>query len=232
MSSKNIHKILTAMAVILFPFVLNAATPFQEVVEEETITVTKVLSDSTTVSAVFTDPEAARRFAESDALVPAADVLPSKPRRMSPFMFGLELGTCLDLSGTDLSTFNAEIVVGYRHKIIQLLGIRAGIHKSLGTRDSFIPLYVVFRTGFIPRPTLMFMQLSAGYSFNTVASSPMFGDITASVGAGVNLVRRPRFQSNIIFSLGFRHFSERHQQLAQIAKQNVGFAQISFGISM
>ena len=223
---------MTAIAAIIMPFCLFASNSTPSIQERQTITVTKLLSDSTTVSATFTDPAEARRFADSPDIVPAMETADAGPRKMSKFMVGLEVGTCLDLSGADMSTFNAEILFGYRHKVIQLLGVSAGVHKSLGTRDSFIPLYVVFRTGFLPRPTLMFFQTSAGYSFNTVSSSPTFGDITATVGCGVNLVQRPRFQSNIVFALGFRHFSERHQALANVGKPNVGFAQISFGISM
>ena len=199
----------------------------------QTITVTKVYTDSTTTSRTFTNLEDAERWAATnlEEVTKAAD-MKSKRTKMSSFMIGAELGTGLDLSGTDLSTFNFDVLLGYRSKAIQFLGIGAGVHKSLGTRDSFIPLQVVFRTGFIPRPTLAFMQVSAGYSFNTIASSPMFGDVTATVGGGINLVQRPKFQSYITLSFGFRHISERHQALAQLSKPNVGFVQIALGVSM
>lgn len=159
---------------------------------------------------------------------------PDRPKRtkMSNVMIGAELSTGLDLSGSDMSTFNADILAGYRHKVIQLLGLSLGIHKSLGTRDSFIPVQLVFRTGFRPRPSLMFMHVSAGYSFNTIASSPMFGDFIATLGCGINLTQQPRFQSKVILAIGFRHFTEKHQAMASITKPNLGFAQISFGISM
>lgn len=91
---------------------------------------------------------------------------------------------------------------------------------------------VVFRTGFRQNPTLFFMHFNAGYSFNTVSRSSMFGDITATLGCGINLVQRPKFQSNIVAGFGFRHFARRHQEMAQIYKPNVGFALISLGISM
>lgn len=234
MRPQNLITILTAIAAILFSNNNTfAQTRFAESVTEEIITVSKVLSDSTIVTATFTDRGEAEEFARSAAIDPKELLKPDdKPKHKSPVMFGLEFGTGLDLSGTDMSTFNADFLVGYRHKVISLLGFGAGIHKSLGTRDCFIPLYAVFRTGFTARPTLAFMHLSLGYSFNTVSHSPMFGDTTATVGAGINLVQKPRFQSNIILAFGYRHFSERHQELANITKPNIGFAQISFGISM
>lgn len=233
MRPKSLQIILTAIAAILFSGNAYSRAPFEKVETEETITVTKVLSDSTVVTAEFTDRQLAEEFAKTNDLVPPVREETKKlPTSMSKIMYGLELGTGLDLSGTDMSTFNADILVGYRYKYVQLAGFGFGIHKSLGSRDSFMPLYAVFRTGFSPRPTLAFLHLSVGYSFNTVSRSPMFGDTTATLGAGFNLVQRPRFQSNIIIAFGYRHFNERHQALANITKANIGFAQISFGISM
>ncbi len=188
------------------------------------ITDTVAADDYSRFEIKFLETVAADRLIEPEA--------PPRPKKMSNVMFGIELGTGLDLSSTDMSTFNADIVVGYRHKLIQFLGVSVGLHKSLGTRDSFLPIQAVFRTGFRKTPTLFFMQASVGYSFNTISSSPMFGDTMATVGAGLNLVQRPKFQSNLILSFGFRHFTERHQEMAQINKPNIGFAQISFGISI
>ncbi|MDE6810938.1 MAG: hypothetical protein K2J15_01160 [Muribaculaceae bacterium] len=219
----------------IFLMAITAFIAFSQASAQDTttITVTKVFSDSTTVSRTFKDMKAAQRWAESGSYSQLADA-DLKPVRTSPsnFMMGAELGTGLDLSGMDLSTFNIDFLFGYRGRAIQLLGVGAGLHKSLGSRDSFIPLQVVFRTGFSSRQTLAFMHVSAGYSFNTVSSSPMFGDVTATIGGGINLVQKPKFQSNITLSFGFRHFSERHQELAQVFKPNVGFVQIAMGISM
>ncbi|MDE6234210.1 MAG: hypothetical protein K2M56_00485 [Muribaculaceae bacterium] len=234
MRPQKLSTILTAIAAILFCIPTRAQAPYGEnVTEEETITVTKVMADSTVITAVFSDRLQADEFARSGSLVPQRVATEKEPpKKMSPLMLGLEFGTGLDLSSTDMSTFNADFIVGYRHKVIQLLGIQAGIHKSLGTRDSFIPIYAVFRTGFLPRPTLAFMHISVGYSFSTISNSPMFGDTSATIGAGINLVSRPKFQSNIILAVGYRHFSDRHQELAKVTKPNISFAQISFGISM
>lgn len=203
----------------------------------EKVVITRFLSDGTvrtdTISSpgeiiVKTDnsatPLVAKRYASKEKL-------PVK-KELRSLMTGLELSTALDLSSSDMSTFNADLLFGYRRKVIQFLGVSLGIHKSLGTRDCFLPLQAVFRTGFSPRPTLAFMHLSAGYSFNTIARSKMFGDYMATIGAGVNLVQKRKFQSNIVLAFGFRHLNRDHQALTSISKPNLGFAQISFGISM
>lgn len=195
----------------------------------EKMVVTRYLSDGS----VRTDTISGTDLNNSALLQPAPQA-PRKPKRtkMNPVMIGAELSTSLDLSGADMSTFNADLLLGYRHKLIQFLGVSLGMHKSLGTRDSFIPVQLVFRTGVVPRQELLFLHISAGYSFNTISSSPMFGDLAASVGCGVNLVQKPSFQSRVILAFGFRHFTEKHQALASVSKPNVGFAQIAFGISM
>lgn len=233
MRPQNLSLILTALAAILFPVLTVAVTDSpREILTEETIVVTKLMSDSTIVSATFTDANLAEQFAKSSDLQPVVPIDEKKVKKeMSPLMVGLELGTSLDLSGNDMSTFNVDIIGGYRNKLFQLIGVGAGFHKSLGSRDRFIPLYVVVRTGFIPRPTLLFMHLSLGYSFNTISDSAMFGDTTAAIGCGINLVRKPRYQSNIILSFGYRHFNKRHQAHINVSKPNLGFAQISFGLS-
>ena len=163
----------------------------QQEISTERVIITRYLSDGTVRNDTI-DSSGKRH----DITLLSGDTQPvvrpaamRKPRRtkMSSVMIGAELSTGLDLSGADMSTFNADLLIGYRHKVIQLLGLSLGIHKSLGTRDSFIPIQIVFRTSFRPRPSLMFMHFSTGYSFNTMAS---------------------------------------------IGKPNLGFAQISFGISM
>ncbi len=197
--------------------------------DTEKMVVTRYLSDGSVRTDTISGPEL-----KSDPLLKALPEIPARPKRtkMNPVMIGAELSTSLDLSGADMSTFNADLLLGYRHKLIQFLGVSFGMHKSLGNRDSFIPIQLVFRTGVVPRQQLLFLHLSAGYSFNTISSSPTFGDLAASVGCGVNLVQRPSFQSRVILAFGFRHFTEKHQALASVSKPNVGFAQIAFGISM
>lgn len=233
----RILTLITALAAIFF-FSANALAESPEsqangeTIIEQKVIITKVLDDGT----VITEEGDTSLLDNADSSILQArtpkESDPLKKREMSKFMMGIELGTGLDVSSNDLSTFNADIIFGYRYKAIQLLGVQVGIHKSLGSRDSFIPLSLVFRTSFRSKPSLCFFHMNAGYSFNTISSSPMFGDITATIGCGVNLVQRPKFQSNIILGFGFRHFNRRHQEMTQIAKDNVGFAQISLGISI
>lgn len=243
---KNIAKVLLAIGltgvICTRGNAQNTGKHFGEPVKEketsmEKVVITRFLSDGSIKTDTIHSPGEiiVKTDKGTEPLIPKRYSNPVETKgqpKLRTIMTGLELSTALDLSSTDMSTFNADILFGYRNKAIQFLGVSVGVHKSLGSRDCFLPLQLVFRSGFQSRPTLMFMQLSGGYSFNTIARSPLFGDYMASIGAGVNLVQTRKLQSYIVLAFGFRHLNETHQELTSIRKPNLGFAQISFGISM
>ncbi|MCM1152879.1 MAG: hypothetical protein NC328_04420 [Muribaculum sp.] len=156
---------------------------------------------------------------------------PSRVLTNSHFTWGADLGTSIDLGGHDMSTFDLDVNLGYKSSLIRFLGVGVGIHRSFGNGNMFIPFYVMFRSSFRTKPSLFFLNLRAGYSFNTVENSPTYGDISASIGVGINLAMTSRIQSHIILSWGFRHFRERHRELFALDTQNINLAQLSFGVN-
>ncbi|MBD5269536.1 MAG: hypothetical protein K2M67_09255 [Muribaculaceae bacterium] len=155
----------------------------------------------------------------------------SRSLATSHFTWGAEVGSSIDLSGHDMSTFDADVLVGYKNPVIRLAGIGAGIHRAFGNGNNFVPLYAVFRSSFRSKPSLCFFHLKAGYSFNTIGDSPTFGDWVGSIGCGVNLAMSKSFQSHILLAFGFRHFNKRHQSEVKIDVKDVYMAQISFGVN-
>ncbi|MDE6753273.1 MAG: hypothetical protein K2J82_01520 [Muribaculaceae bacterium] len=149
----------------------------------------------------------------------------------SHFTWGAELGTSIDISGYDSSTFNIDAIFGYKNSLFRTLGMGVGIHRALGTGDNFIPVYAIMRTSFSKKPGLFFMSLKAGYSFNTISNSPTFGDTNASLGAGINLAMSKNFQSHIILGYEFRHFNQKHRDKYSIEAENVSLATLTFGVN-
>lgn len=190
---------------------------------ETTTTETAGSLSADNVSALKTEPAPTER----ESLFPEA----SRSLAFSHFTWGAEIGASIDLGGHDMSTFDADVLLGYKNKYIRLAGIGAGIHRAFGTGNNFIPVYLVLRSSFRSKPSLFFMHLKAGYSFNTIGESPMFGDWVGSVGAGINLAMSRRFQSHIILALGFRHFNERHRTEVELDVKDVYIAQLSFGVN-
>ncbi len=147
------------------------------------------------------------------------------------FAFGIELGSSIDVSGYDMSTFDADINIGFKNNFIRTVGLGTGVHRSFGTRDTYVPVYFLFRSSFSSRPQPLFMHLQAGYSFNTLADSPTFGDTTACIGLGINLSSSRKFRTHIIVGYCFRHFDTKHQDMTRVDRENVSLAQLSFGIN-
>lgn len=149
----------------------------------------------------------------------------------SHFTWGAELGSSIDLSGYDTSTFNVDVTLGYKNSVITLLGVGAGVHRAFGTGDNFVPVYAVVRTSFSKRPRRFFLSFKAGYSFNTIGDAPTFGDSNASLGAGINLATSRKFKSFLILAYEFRHIDRRHKSTITLDADNIALASLSFGVN-
>lgn len=149
----------------------------------------------------------------------------------SHFTWGAEVGASVDMDGNNLSTFDLDAVLGYKNKYLKIVGVGAGIHRALGSGNMFIPVYALIRTSFRQKPSLFFLNFRTGYSFNTIGDSPIFGDFSTAAGLGINLAMSRKFQSHIIISYVYRHFSSRNQDVARLSINNSNLAQISFGVN-
>lgn len=173
---------------------------------------------------------------ENDAMV---DSIPADRRNISDsantdkshFAWGAEFGISVDMSGYDSSTFNVDAMAGYRNSYLHILGLGAGIHRSIGSGDNYVPLYAIVRTSFSKRPRLLFMNLKIGYSFNTIGDAPTFGDTNASIGAGITLASGKTYRSYIILGYEFRHFTKRNQAKVDIEADDVSLVSLSFGVN-
>lgn len=163
----------------------------------------------------------------------AESFFPQRARSLeeSHFSWGAEFGTSIDVSGYDSSTFNVDALFGYKNKYLRLLGMGVGIHRSFGTGDNFVPVYAVVRTSFSSRPKLFFMSFKAGYSFNTISNSSTFGDVNASLGAGINLAVSRKFRTHIILGYEFRHFNQKHREKYSLEAEDISLATLSLGVN-
>lgn len=173
------------------------------------------------------EEEKEKKDYEAESIFPES----SKPLSESHFTWGGEFGASIDLSGYDTSTFDVDIILGYKNNYFKIIGVGAGVHRAFGTGDNFIPVYAVMRTSFSTKPRLLFMSLKAGYSFNTMGDAPTFGDINASLGCGINLAMSKKFRSHIILAYEFRHFNKRHKDVLNIHADDISLATLSFGVN-
>lgn len=150
----------------------------------------------------------------------------------SHFTWGAEAGASIDISGYDMSTFDVDLLVGYKNKAIRILGVGVGVHRSVQTGDNFIPVYATIQTSFRSKPSLFFFSAKIGYSFNTISNSPMFGDTMSTIGCGINLSKSRVASSYILVSAGSRYFNNRHiDQFDRIDRHYVFIASLAVGVS-
>ncbi len=146
------------------------------------------------------------------------------------FTWGAYLGSSVDLTGNDLTTFDANLQFGYSLPYLQMIGVGVGVRRSLGSRNTFVPLDVVVRTNFRRRPSLLFMNFQSGYSFNTISEDRYKGGFQMSLGLGVNLTQSPKLKSYIMLSYGFFHINARQVDNLRMDMNYVNLAQLGIGI--
>lgn len=147
------------------------------------------------------------------------------------FALGIEIGSSIDLTANNLSTFDSDIVAGYRNSFIQLAGIGIGIHKALDSSNNFIPLYAVFRSSFRNSPSKVFLNATVGYSFNSIESSASKGGFNMSLGLGIHLWETESMRSHLILSYGLMHLNDRQVAEISVSNTNISMARICFGLT-
>ena len=156
----------------------------------------------------------------------------NRPLHTSHFTWGADLGASLDLTANDMSTFDLDFILGYKNSLFKTLGVGVGIHRTVQSGDNFIPVYALIRTSFTSRPSLLFLNVRLGYSFNTIEDSPTFGDYNAGFGCGINLSQVKKAKTYIILGVAYRYFNENHRDyVARLDTQSVWLAQLQFGVN-
>lgn len=147
------------------------------------------------------------------------------------FTWGAEAGSSLDLTSHNLSTFDADVLLGYKNSIFNIVGIGAGIHRSIHTGNNFIPVYAVLRTDFRRKPSPFFLNLQAGYSFNTVGDRSSVGDFYGAAGLGINLQQGRVANTYVILSLAYQYFSKENMTKIDFDTHYIFFAKLMIGVN-
>ena len=149
----------------------------------------------------------------------------------SHFSWGADIGASIDVGGDDMSSFDIDVNLGYKNKFFRLIGVGVGIHRAFGNGCNFIPLYAVIRTSFREKPSLFFLDLKGGYSFNSIGYNNSQGGAYASIGCGINLAMSNKFKSHIIISYGYFGMKAINNVAINFDGNQINYAQIKFGVS-
>ncbi len=169
----------------------------------------------------------------ADADTERESLFPERSRSLafSNFTWGAEAGSSLDLTSHDLSSFDLDVLFGYKNSYIKMAGIGAGIHRSIHTGNNFIPVYAVIRTNFRRTPSLLFLNLQGGYSFNSFSSSGTVGDFYGALGVGINLQQTNTSKTYVILSGAYQYFSEGNRMKTDIDTNYIFFAKLVIGVN-
>lgn len=177
---------------------------------------------------------ATAEVAHNDSVAsPRESIFQSKPLSLafSHFTWGAEAGASLDLTSHDMSTFDVDVLMGYKNSIIKLVGVGAGIHRSVHIGNNFIPVYAVFRSSFRSRPSLLFLNVQAGYSFNSFGDGKSVGDFMGALGVGINLQQTRTAKTYFVLSAAYQYFNSENQEKIGIDNSYIFFARLMFGVN-
>ena len=149
----------------------------------------------------------------------------------SHFTWGADVGSSVDLSGSDMTTFDVDAYFGYKGSYIRTAAAGVGLHKAFGNSYTFVPVYALLRTSFRSAPSLFFFEVKGGYSFNTLAGSGSAGGAYGSIGVGINLAMSRKLQSHIVFSYGFYTLRHASELAIPYVGDNISYAVLHFGVN-
>ncbi len=160
-------------------------------------------------------------------------IFPSRTRSLafSHFTWGAEAGSSLDMTSHDMSSFDVDVLLGYKNSFLKMVGIGGGIHRSIHTGNNFIPVYAVIRTGFRDKPTPLFMNLQAGYSFNTIDGTKSSGNFYGAMGLGVNLQQTRVAKTYVIASLAYQYFTDENMAKIDLDTHYIFYAKLVIGVN-
>lgn len=147
------------------------------------------------------------------------------------FVWGADIGSSIDLSSNDMSSIDINAYFGYKDKIIRALCVGTSIQSSLGNNHTLIPVYLLFRSSFRARPSLCFLDLRGGYSFNRFRSKYTQSGAFASAGVGFNLFFNSKFNSHIILAYNFFNTEPYGSETECYDIHNLSSVSIRLGIS-
>lgn len=147
------------------------------------------------------------------------------------FVWGADIGSSIDLSSNDMSSIDINAYFGYKNAIIRALGVGAGIQSAFGNNHTLIPVYVLFRSSFRKQPSLCFLDLRGGYSFNRFRSNYTQSGAFASAGVGFNLFSNSKFNSHIIMAYNFFQMDSYGSETEHYDVNNLSSVSIRLGIS-
>lgn len=117
------------------------------------------------------------------------------------FSWGAAVATSIDMTEGDMSNVGIEGYFGIKVPGIQMLGVGTGMNVPVTNSLRSIPIYMIARTSFKTRPSLLFLDARAGVAVNYMDRTDVSQTgVYCSLGLGIKLASSSKFQSHLIIA--------------------------------
>lgn len=116
----------------------------------------------------------------------------------SHFAWGADLASSIDMTGQNLTSIDMSGCFGYKSSYIRFIGVGASIKMMVSNSSRSYPIYMMFRSSFTEKPSLLFLDMKAGYAFTDLQNASNQQGFYGSVGLGITLAKGKTFSSHII----------------------------------
>lgn len=151
--------------------------------------------------------------------------------RKGKFSWGLDVGSAIDMTGSDMSAVDISGFLGYSGSYLRFIGAGASIDMMVSSGSNVYPLFAILRTDFSNRPRLFFMDLRGGIAFCNIENYSQQCNPYGSLGLGVTLAKGKTFSSHVILSYNYTRLNDVHLEEKVIKLSDLQYACIRIGIS-
>lgn len=162
--------------------------------------------------------------------LPAAGETAADTAKVSPFTWGAEVGSGIDMGGDDMSTLNIEAQFGYRNSWLNIAGLGAGINVMMSNSCRSFPIYAVFRSSFANKPKLLFGDLKIGVAVNQATGIPDRTNFFIRPSVGINLARGEKFSSYMTLGYTYNSMTFEGDKLDTLV-HGLNMATVSIGVT-
>lgn len=148
------------------------------------------------------------------------------------FAWGASLATSIDMTEGDMSNIGIEAYAGLKVPGVQILGFGSGMNVPVTNALRSIPLFIIARTNFRTRPSLLFMDARAGLAVNYLDRTD--GHQTGaygSLGLGIKLASNDKFQSHLIIAYTYMGRKDYYVADERVPLPDLHMATLRLGIS-
>ena len=155
----------------------------------------------------------------------------SDDSRKGKFCWGLDAGSAIDMTGSDMSAVDLSGYFGYSGGYMRFAGAGAGIDMMVSSGSNVYPLYAIIRTDFSKRNRLVFMDLRGGVAFCNIEDFAQQCNPYGSLGVGVTLAKGKTFSSHVILSYNYTRLNDVKTEERVFKLSDLQYACIRIGIS-